>query len=155
MRRLAGWLDGLARLRLHDGGGDRNAVLRLEPELDRRRGDDPRRGDRSISANDLALRADDLPTGQPGIFIAGPSPVAIPFFNGTLCIDPMGLQRFADARTPVFGKVCTYVDLANAAPGGLNVTAGSSFHYQYWFRDPAAGGGNANFSDGIELVYGP
>jgi len=111
-------------------------------------------GSGSISADDLVLMADSMPD-QPGIFIAGPMAGQLPFFNGFLCIDPTGLQRFIDTTPASGGVISEAVVIATSALGGLNVTAGSSYFYQRWFRDPMAGGGNANFSDGIEIVYTP
>lgn len=111
-------------------------------------------GSASIAANDLVISAVDLPT-QPGIFIAGPSPAQIPFFNGFLCIDPNGLQRFLSVASPTGGVVTEAVDLATAAAGGLNAMSGSSYFYQRWNRDPMGGGGNANFSDGLDVLYSP
>ncbi len=111
-------------------------------------------GSGSISANDLVLTAGNMPD-QPGIFIAGPTTGQIPFFNGFLCIGQVGLQRFADQTAASGGVISESVDLATSAPGGLNVVAGSSYFYQRWYRDPVAGGGNANFTDGIEIAYTP
>jgi hypothetical protein len=111
-------------------------------------------GTTSIAANNMLLSADNLPA-QPGIFIAGPGQGQVPFYNGFLCIDPVGLQRFADTSAPTGGTITEAVDFATSAPGGLNVAAGSSFYYQRWNRDPAGGGTNANFSDGIEIVHTP
>ena len=108
----------------------------------------------SISPNDLVLTADSLPS-QPGIFIAGPTQAQVPFFNGFLCIHPIGLQRFLDASPAAGGTITESVDYATSAAGGLNVVAGSSYNYQRWNRDPAGGGGNANFSDGIEILHAP
>ena len=111
-------------------------------------------GSSSISANDLVLIASDMPA-QPGIFIAGPSQAQIPFFNGFLCVSPTGLQRFSSVAVPTGGAVTEAVDIASSVPGGLNVAAGQPYYYQRWFRDPAAGGGNANFSIGVEVMYVP
>ena len=111
-------------------------------------------GSTSIAANNLLLSADSLPA-QPGIFIAGPGQGQLPFFNGFLCIDPNGLQRFVDTSAPTGGVITEAVDFATSALGGLNVAAGSSYNYQRWNRDPAGGGGNANFSDGLEIVHTP
>ncbi|TDJ74358.1 MAG: hypothetical protein E2O39_04985 [Planctomycetota bacterium] len=114
-------------------------------------------GSASISSNDLTLVCLQLPTSpdHPGIFIAGPAQAQIPFFNGFLCVDPVGLQRFFNAAVSVGGVISEAVDYGTSAAGGLNVVAGSSYFYQRWFRDPVAGGGNANFSDGLEVVHTP
>ena len=111
-------------------------------------------GSASIAANDLVLTASSLPA-QPGIFIAGPTQAQIPFFNSFLCVDPMGLQRFNAVNVPSGGVVSEAVDLATSAPGGINAVAGSTYNYQRWNRDPAAGGGNATFSDALEVPYQP
>ena len=111
-------------------------------------------GSASIAANNLVLTADNLPS-QPGIFIAGPAQAQVPFFNGFLCVDPGGLQRFSVVNTPAGGVITEAVDIATSSPGGLNVVAGSSYNYQRWNRDPLAGGGNANFSDGLEVLHTP
>ena len=111
-------------------------------------------GSSSISANDLVLSADSLPA-QPGIFIAGPDETQVPFFNGFLCVSPQGLQRFIAVSAPSGGVVSQVVDIASSVAGGLNVAAGAPYYFQRWNRDPAAGGGNANFSDGLRVVYAP
>ena len=111
-------------------------------------------GSSSLSANNLVLTADNLPP-QPGIFIAGPAQAQIPFFNGFLCVGQQGLQRFLNTAAPAGGSITEAVDYGTSAPGGLNVVAGLSYNYQRWNRDPAGGGGNANFSNGLELTHTP
>jgi len=109
----------------------------------------------SIADDNLTLTADSLPS-QPGIFIGGPNYGGpIPFFNGFLCVSPSGLQRFSTVSVPSGGSVTEVVSIASSAPGGLNVSAGSPYYYQRWNRDPAAGGGNANFSSGLQVDYAP
>ena len=117
-------------------------------------------GSSSIAANDLVLSANNMPQ-QPGIFIAGPTQAAIPFFNGTLCISPTGLQRFLEINVPDAGGVITqavdYTSSGSAVgfPGPLLVMPGVTYNYQRWNRDPAAGGGAANFSDGYAILHTP
>lgn len=111
-------------------------------------------GSASVSANDLVLTAVDLPD-QPGIFIAGPAMAQIPFFNGFLCVDSNGLQRFLNTAAPTAGVITEAVDIATSAAGGLNVASGSCYFYQRWNRDPAGGGGAANFSNGLRIAYVP
>jgi len=111
-------------------------------------------GSASISADDLVLTADNLPS-QVGIFIAGPTSAQTPFFNGVLCIDPGGLQRFVNVASPTGGVITEAVDLGTSVLGGLNAVPGSHYYYQRWNRDPAGGGGNANFSDGLDVLYVP
>ena len=35
------------------------------------------------------------------------------------------------------------------------ITAGSTWNFSAWFRDPAAGGAFFNLSDGLEVTFGP
>ena len=114
-------------------------------------------GSASISNNDLVLTSSNLPVNndQPGTFLAGPTQATIPFFNGFLCVSPNGLQRFAVINVSSGGTITEVIDYATSAAGGLNVVAGSSYNYQRWNRDPMAGGLNANFSDGLEIVHTP
>jgi len=112
-------------------------------------------GSASIADSLLTLSANNLPDGQPGIFIAGPSPAQVPFFNGFLCVSPTGLQRFVTVNAPTGNIVSEVVDFSSSTPGGLSVVPGQPYYFQRWNRDPAAGGGNANFSDGLEVQYLP
>jgi hypothetical protein len=121
-------------------------------------------GSASISANDLVLTANSLPT-QPGIFIAGPTQAAVPLYCSTLCIGFGGLQRFGNAaQAGADGTITENVDYATSAPGGLNVMAGVTMNYQRWNRDPAGAGTcpgpgtpntTATFSDAVSIVHTP
>ena len=38
-------------------------------------------------------------------------------------------------------------------PAGYGIIAGSSIAYQYWFRDPAAGGSFFDLSNSVRVQY--
>jgi hypothetical protein len=42
---------------------------------------------------------------------------------------------------------------ASTGPGAL--TAGSTWYFQYWYRDPLAGGANFNLSDALGGTFCP
>ena len=116
----------------------------------------------SIAQNDLVLSANNLPAFMPGIFIAGPTQASIPFFNGTLCIAPVGLQRLEPVQVPTGGNVTLPIDVhtqALAFGGGagapVNVTPGLTHNVQRWNRDTAAPPSFANFSDGVNVLFTP
>jgi hypothetical protein len=44
------------------------------------------------------------------------------------------------------------LDFTNPLSGGA-ITAGSTWHFQYWFRDSAAGGAGADLSDGLTVTF--
>lgn len=104
-------------------------------------------GSDSVSANDLTLTAGPVPD-QPGLFFFGPSQVQVPFGNGFLCVG----NPFVRINPPsmAVGNLATrVVDLPT-----FGLMPGTS-EFQYWFRDPPAGGELFNLSDGLEIVFVP
>ncbi len=108
-------------------------------------------GSASVAANDLLLSAEPVPN-QPGIFFYGPQQTSVPFGNGTLCIaGQIGRLDVVNAT----GNVMTFL-LDNTSPpsAATQITAGSTWNFQAWFRDPAAGGAFFDLSDGLSVVFG-
>ena len=109
----------------------------------------------SLSSNDLSLRAYPLPDGQFGIFFTGVSQQSpsVPFGNGYRCVRTLGLQRLNPAVQIQSWEANRALDL-NAAP--LNtLQAGDTRYFQFWYRDPSAGGAAFNLTDGLELTLWP
>ena len=109
-------------------------------------------GSTSLAANDLALAAQPVPAGQNGIFFYGPTQAQLPFGNGFQCVT--GQLVRLDVVTAVGDLLAFDVDYATLPPQ-VPITAGSTWNFQAWFRDPAAGGANFNLSDGLELAFVP
>ncbi len=108
-------------------------------------------GSTSFSANDLKLIAGPVPD-QPGIFYFGPDQTEIPFGDGYRCVG--GLVRRFPVSFANGGNLSYDVDYnANYAAGVI--TAGSSWNFQAWFRDPAANGATFNLSDGLHVTFCP
>jgi len=109
-------------------------------------------GSASVASNDLLLRAEPVPN-QPGIFFYGPQQANVPFGNGTLCIaGQVGRLDVVNAT----GNVMTFL-LDNTSPpsAATQITAGSTWNFQAWFRDPAALGAFFNLSNGLSVVFLP
>jgi len=104
-------------------------------------------GSDSVGTNALTLRAEPVPD-QPGLFFFGQVQAQLPFGNGFLCIGPPQV-RIEPPLVPVSGVATRSVDLAffGIVPG--------TYDFQYWFRDPAAGGAFFNLADAVEVVFGP
>ena len=104
-------------------------------------------GDASVGANDLTLHAQPVPD-QPGLFFFGPSQIEVPFGNGFLCVGG-GQIRILPPAVANGGIATRQVDLPTfgIGPGTL--------HFQYWMRDPAAGGAGFNTSDGLTITFLP
>jgi len=108
-------------------------------------------GTLSIAANGLVLNANPVPT-QPGIFYFGPNQIQIPFGNGFRCVG--GTVH----RLPVeFGQAGLLShSLDNTVPQiASELTPGSTWNFQAWYRDPLSGGAAFNLSDGLELTFLP
>ena len=113
-------------------------------------------GSSSVSARDLVLLGEGLPSGQPGLFFQGTSDVAggagLPFGDGLRCAGT-GIVRlevdFADGT----GQVSTSIDVVSR--GG--VAAGDVRYYQLWYRDPHGSpcGNLHNLSNGYSLSWTP
>ena len=112
-------------------------------------------GTQSITGELTRLMADNLPANQFGIFFYGQGMTQAPFGDGVLCI-ASNLNRIPIPNTTTIGgRVWMNLDFS-AAPlvtGAGAITGGSTWSFQYWFRDPAAGGAGYNATDALELVF--
>ncbi|MFT4540313.1 MAG: hypothetical protein ACI835_002763 [Planctomycetota bacterium] len=110
-------------------------------------------GSLSIGANNLNLRCTNLPSNQTCIFYYGGNQVQQPFGNGQKCVGGQ-LFRYSPVSTTtgVANQPIDYTD-PPFAPG--QITNGSSWNFQCWYRDPLAGGAFFNLSDGLELTFCP
>jgi hypothetical protein len=111
----------------------------------------------SISSNDLALAAIWCPPHQFGIFYYGPAGALVPFGNGVRCVGPggVGLFRFSPVNTGLLGVGIWNLDNTSPPQASGQVTSGSTWHFQFWYRDPAAGGAYFNLSDALEIRFCP
>jgi glucose/arabinose dehydrogenase len=106
-----------------------------------------------MSTNGFVITAAPV-TNALGMFFYGANQVnggaGLPFYDGYRCV---GSPVF---RLPIItpsSNVATYaLDFANLPPNGA-ITIGSTWHFQYWHRDIAAGGSGANLSDGLTVTF--
>jgi hypothetical protein len=111
----------------------------------------------SISGNALTLAVADVPPGKPGIFFYGPYQTQIPFGNGWVCVGGM-VQRvnktqWADGK----GVVRFPVDLTQKpfASGPGEILPGSTWNFQFWYRDPDGFPTTFNLSNALQIVFAP
>lgn len=114
-------------------------------------------GSFSIGANDTQLLAAGCPPNRPGLFFYGATPSQIPMADGYLCVSPFAPGLF---RVPP----AVYIDASGVAqvaldfghlPAGGDILEGSTWYFQFWFRDLAAGGAGSNFSDAARVTFCP
>jgi len=89
-----------------------------------------------------------------GMFTYGLVETNTPFANGYLCISPFspGINRMP---TQPLGSG-TVIMMMNAHPAEfVEFTLASTWLFQFWYRDPQAGGANFNLSDGLRVTFAP
>jgi hypothetical protein len=109
-------------------------------------------GSNSIAANDLVLHAAPLPANSNGLFFFGGAALQAPFGNGIRCVASPSLRLTLGVVSG--GQLTSVVD-NTTAPASPHLSPGSTWNFQAWFRDAAAGGSNYNLSDGYRITFTP
>jgi hypothetical protein len=112
------------------------------------------RGSPSVSGNDMALTASALPAQRPGVFTLGNQSQQVPFGAGTLCVGGTS-YRMSALRSDVLGTATEVIDFQSSLPKFQALTPGSTWVFQYLYRDPAFSGAAYNTSDAVALVFCP
>jgi hypothetical protein len=106
-------------------------------------------GTASLSANNLVLTTTGLPPSPIGIYFYGPNEVQNPFGNGQLCV---GGQVFRTGVTVgSMGVATKNVNLTQ--PIFSQITSGSIWKFQSWYRDVNGGGAQFNTSNGLSITF--
>ena len=110
-------------------------------------------GSEWADANTVLLRADQLPANKAGIFIMSASQDNVPNVGGgqgTLCVGAP-LLRIELVFTDANGEASLAPNL-DAMPTGFDVLPGSTWNFQYWFRDLNPGN-TSNLTNGLEIQF--
>jgi len=117
-------------------------------------------GSTSIAANTFTLEVVGAVPGQFGLLYYGPDELLQPFGDGFRCVGAGSLGTFRlnpPGTIDSFGDFYRLLDFtqppANAGPGQID--PGSTWKFQFWYRDPAAGGAGFNLSDGLSATFCP
>jgi len=102
-------------------------------------------GSRSIAENDFTVNVDGLPN-TPGMLMYGPAQVQLSFGDGFRCVG--GAVRRLAPMSATASSISIDINLAN-----LPLMAGVQANFQYWYRDPMAGGSGFNLSDGLSVDF--
>ena len=113
-------------------------------------------GSTSIAANDFVLTANGAVPGQFGLFFYGPTQAMQASGDGILCVGG-GIQRLLPpAQGDLQGGHLRPLDLSALSSPSGTITAGSTWNFQLWYRDPAGPGGTGyNFTDGLQALFLP
>lgn len=115
----------------------------------------------SVTTNDFMLTGDGAPPLQFGLFYYGPDPTQVPFGDGFRCVDAgaVGIFRLNPPElTGAGGDAARLVDFTQppAGAGAGAIVPGSTWRFQFWYRDPGGPGGTGfNLSDGLTAVFVP
>ena len=108
-------------------------------------------GSGNLSLNDLTVLCTGAPAFTSGVIFFGPNAIQVPFGNGFRCVGG-AVSRFPVQQTNEFGDMSRLMNL-NAMP--QLVTSGSTWRFQFWYRDNAGGGAGYNLSDGLAVTFCP
>ena len=109
-------------------------------------------GSTVISQNAFGLAVDGLPHHQPGLFYYGSTAINLPFGGGVRCVDGQTVRLSPAVFSTSNGTASRGVDFG-AAPMVNQFTPGSTWYFQYWYRDPAAIGSGFNLTDGLQVDW--
>jgi hypothetical protein len=113
-------------------------------------------GTLNLADNSFGMQTINLPPHAPswGMYTYGQTQYNVPFGNGFLCISPFfpGLFKMP-TQSLATGVVVNTMALHPAQFTAF--TPGSGWNFQFWYRDPTAGGSNFNLSDGLHVNFAP
>ena len=104
----------------------------------------------SISSNGFTLSCSGAIPNQFGIFYFGPNQVSMPFGHGLRCVGGV-TRRLPVLQADFFGDASYTLDFTSSPAS--DITVDSTWNFQFWYRDPAAGPPNFNLSDGLEVLF--
>ena len=112
-------------------------------------------GSLSLANDDFTLSVMGAALSEAGIFYYGPDILMVPFGDGWRCIGGATTRLFPVQGTGPSGVVSYDVDLGNPSqPAGL-IEAGTTWRFQFWYRDPLFGGAGFNLSDAVSVTFCP
>ena len=117
-------------------------------------------GTTSVSSNDFTLTASGASVNSSGLFVYSDVQATEPFGDGIRCVgsSPLGVYRLSPTLlTDESGVASRYVDMTLGAPaaGAGAITPGSTWNFQFWYRDLLAGGSGFNATDGLQVTFCP
>ncbi len=115
----------------------------------------------SVTSDDLLLFATPLPPNQSVLLFMGAGATDLPFGDGMRCVSPgtKGLFRFPVRNSGPSGLLregpgLVALSHARFAANG-QITAGQTWNFQAWFRDPLGPCGSAfNLSNALRVTFG-
>ena len=106
-------------------------------------------GSVQLASDDLELTAVQLPPNQPGVFFMGDVQISLPFGDGFRCAGG-SVSRF---NPPLASTLAGAVSLRVEVGATAVFQVGTTWNFQYWYRDPGGLLSNFNLTDGLSLTW--
>lgn len=119
-------------------------------------------GDPDISDNDFRIRATGGVPGNFGLVFYGPSQLQAPFGDGFRCVGGLTHRVNPPVQANASGILLKPISFTSgpAAMGPGQITDGSTWNFQLWYRDPIGpggpggpGGNGFNLSDALSVTF--
>jgi len=107
-------------------------------------------GTGNLILNNLRIFAYNSPPNTTGQFFYGPTQIQVPFGNGFRCVGGSIFRLGAPQQTDSFGDTNRVVDWNNVPSG--QPSSGQNWNFQFWYRNPAAGGAGFNLSNALHVT---
>jgi hypothetical protein len=108
-------------------------------------------GSPSIAANTFTLTATNCPANSPSLFFYGTAQDLAPFGNGNRCVGGT-MWRLPIVTTTPGGTISHLLNFPSLA-GPSSITPGSTWNFQFWFRDSTVGPAFFNTSNGLSATF--
>jgi len=115
-------------------------------------------GTASVIGNDFYLEVFGAPPNRLGLFYYGPDQVQVPLGDGYRCVGGASFRLTPPILIDAFGIASRKLDFNEGPPasGASAIRPGSTWNFQFWYRDPAGPGGTGyNLSDGLSVKFCP
>jgi glucose/arabinose dehydrogenase len=109
-------------------------------------------GDLDLGLDNFNLTVQGATQNEFGLFVFGDGEAQVLNGDGTLCVGGSQIFRILPpVQTDFLGSALVNIDLAMPALGSGPIMPGTTYHWQFWYRDPGSPGGNDyNWSNGLK-----
>lgn len=119
-------------------------------------------GSASVAQDDLRLEARWLPLHRLGLFLMGDLAISQPFADGQLCVGTSGagVWRYLPPQSSGAQGVMKLgpgvAALSSSFPAAGQISAGQTWHFQAWYRDPIGPcGTGSNLTSALRVTFQP
>jgi len=109
----------------------------------------------SVATNDFEVTVSDGIPGGFGLYFYGERRVRFPFGDGFRCVGGFTARLQPPIALDPSGTRVRAYDLTQPPQPSAAVLPGATWHFQFWYRDLAAGGAGFNVSNGVSVTFRP